>query len=158
MPATTLIDALSLSEFLPVGRTFPGGEGVHVFDELVHAEVIDPDSGEYYCFLETMGGGYGGRFSSDGPDAVQCHGKNTENAPIEETETSYPVRIARYELIENSEGPGRFRGGLGLRRDYLFVDHEVSFTVLADRNRWGCCRAQRWRWKDVAAESGQKVQ
>jgi N-methylhydantoinase B len=26
---------------------------------------------------------------------------------------------------------------LGLRRDYLFPDHEVSFTVLADRDRWG---------------------
>ena len=97
----------------------------------------DPRTGEFYCFMETLAGGYGGRAHSDGPDAVQCHGKNTENAPIEETETSYPVRIARYELIENSEGPGRFRGGLGLRRDYLFVDHEVSFTVLADRDRWG---------------------
>ena len=45
MPDTLLIDSFSLSEFLPVGRTFPGGEGVHVFDELVYAEVIDPDSG-----------------------------------------------------------------------------------------------------------------
>ena len=42
MPETTLIDSFSLSEFLPVARTFPGGAGVHVFDELVHAEVIDP--------------------------------------------------------------------------------------------------------------------
>ena len=42
MPETTLIDSFSLSEFLPVARTFPGGTGVHVFDELVHAEVIDP--------------------------------------------------------------------------------------------------------------------
>lgn len=45
MPETLLIDSFSLSELLPVARTFPGGEGVHVFDELVHAEVIDPDSG-----------------------------------------------------------------------------------------------------------------
>lgn len=45
MPDTMLVDAFSLSEFLPVARTFPGGTGVHVFDELVHAEVIDPDSG-----------------------------------------------------------------------------------------------------------------
>lgn len=96
----------------------------------------DPRSGDYYCFLETLGGGYGGRAASDGPDAVQTHGQNTENAPVEETEMNYPVRIVRYELINDSEGAGRFRGGLGLRRDYLF-DHEVSFTVLADRNRWG---------------------
>ena len=28
-----------------------------------------------------------------GPDAVQTHGQNTENAPVEETELNYPVRI-----------------------------------------------------------------
>ena len=98
---------------------------------------IDPRMDVYYCFLETLAGGYGGRYGSDGPDAVQPHGQNTENAPVEETEIRYPVRITRYELIENSEGAGRHRGGLGLRRDYLFSDPEVSFTILADRNRWG---------------------
>ena len=98
---------------------------------------IDPRNGEYFCFLETLAGGYGGRAASDGPDAVQTHGQNTENAPIEETEINYPVRILRYELVDDSEGAGRHRGGLGLRRDYLFPDHEVSFTILADRNRWG---------------------
>ena len=29
-----------------MARTFPGGEGVHVFDELVYAEVIEPSTGE----------------------------------------------------------------------------------------------------------------
>lgn len=46
MPDTHLIDAFSLSEVLPVGRTFPGGTGVHVFDEWVHAEVIDPETAQ----------------------------------------------------------------------------------------------------------------
>lgn len=45
MPETHLIDAFSLSEVLPVGRTFPGGQGVHVFDEWVHAEIVDPETG-----------------------------------------------------------------------------------------------------------------
>lgn len=45
MPGTLLIDSYSLSECLPVARTFPGGSGVHVFDELLYAEVIDPDTG-----------------------------------------------------------------------------------------------------------------
>ena len=97
----------------------------------------DPYRDETYCFLETIAGGYGGRASKDGPDAVQPHGKNTANAPIEETELNYPVRITRYELVEDSDGPGKYRGGLGLRRDYLFPDHEASFTILADRERWG---------------------
>ena len=98
---------------------------------------LDPRTNEYYCFLETIGGGYGGRYNSDGPDAVQVHGQNTENAPIEETELNYPVRIARYELVNDSDGAGRFRGGLGLRRDYLFADQAVTFTILADRDREG---------------------
>lgn len=45
MPGTLLIDSYSLSECLPVARTFPGGTGVHVFDELLYAEVVDPDTG-----------------------------------------------------------------------------------------------------------------
>jgi N-methylhydantoinase B len=97
---------------------------------------VDPQTGDYYCFLETFGGGYGGRAASDGPDAVQAHGQNTENAPIEETELNYPVRVARLSLVEDSDGPGRFRGGLGLRKDFLF-DRPTTFTVLADRTAHG---------------------
>ena len=100
----------------------------------------DPRTGDYYTFLETLAGGYGGRIRSDGPDAVQTHIQNTQNAPIEETELNYPVRITRYNLIPDSEGAGRFRGGLGLCREYVFPGHEPVFTTLADRARfppWG---------------------
>lgn len=37
--------------------------------------------------------------------------------------------------MEDSEGAGKQRGGLGLRRDYRFSDHDLSFTILADRDR-----------------------
>ena len=96
----------------------------------------DPRSGDYYCFLETLAGGYGGRVNSDGPDAVQTHIQNTQNAPVEETELNYPVRITRYSLIPDSEGAGRYRGGLGLCREYSFVDHEPLLTTLADRAKY----------------------
>ncbi len=97
---------------------------------------VDPTTNEYTCFLETFGGGYGGRHASDGPDAIQTHGQNTENAPIEETELNYPVRVVRLSLVEDSEGPGRFRGGLGLRKDFLF-ERATTFTVLSDRTLAG---------------------
>ena len=95
-----------------------------------------PRTGEYYCYLETLAGGYGARSSSDGPDAVQAHGQNTENAPVEELESNYPLRIDRYGLIPDSEGAGKYRGGLGIRRDYLFPS-ETTFTILADRDKAG---------------------
>ena len=99
---------------------------------------VDPVTNEYVCFLETFGGGYGGRHASDGPDAVQAHGQNTENAPVEETELNYPVRVVRLSLVDDSEGAGRFRGGLGLRKDFLF-ERSTTFTVLVrpDRGRAG---------------------
>lgn len=105
---------------------------------------ISPRSGRYYVFYEAQGGGYGARATKDGIDAVQAHGQNTENAPVEETEANYPVTIPRYELIPDSEGAGQFRGGLGLRRDYTF-DHEVVFSVLSERAKfppWGLAGGQ----------------
>jgi N-methylhydantoinase B len=97
---------------------------------------LDMETASYTCFYDTFAGGYGGRLELDGPDAVQAHGQNTENAPVEETELNYPVRIDRLSLVEDSEGPGRRRGGLGLRKDYRF-DLYTTFTILADRDRSG---------------------
>jgi N-methylhydantoinase B len=99
-----------------------------------------PRTGQYYCFVETVAGGGGARADRDGMDAVQAHIQNTENTPIEEAELAFPFRVARYELIPDSEGAGRFRGGLGVRRDYVFPDHAVDLTLLSDRTRfppWG---------------------
>lgn len=99
-----------------------------------------PDSGEYFTYYETIAGGYGATHGTDGMDAVQAHFQNTENAPVEETEYHYPVRILRYELIEDSEGCGQQRGGMGVRRDYLFPGWNPSFSILSDRARfspWG---------------------
>ncbi|HEU5193467.1 MAG TPA: hydantoinase B/oxoprolinase family protein [Methylomirabilota bacterium] len=101
---------------------------------------VNPETGEYFTYYETIAGGYGATLTTDGMDAVQAHFQNTENAPVEETEASYPVRIVRYELIENSEGGGRHRGGLGVRRDYTFPGHAPSFSILSDKARyapWG---------------------
>jgi N-methylhydantoinase B len=97
---------------------------------------IDPRDGSEYVFIETLGGGHGGRFISDGPDAVQTHHQNTQNTPIEEMEVFYPVRTLCYGLVNDSEGAGKYRGGLGVHREYTFPDHEVTFTVLADRRKF----------------------
>jgi N-methylhydantoinase B len=43
--------------------------------------ILDRENGEYHCNYEALAAGYGARATSDGPDAVQQHGQNTENAP-----------------------------------------------------------------------------
>jgi N-methylhydantoinase B len=96
---------------------------------------LNPRTGDHFAFYEAQAGGFGGRSGMDGIDAIQPHMQNTENSPIEETEANYPVSIVRYELIPDSEGPGQYRGGLGLRRDYTF-EGDVEFSVMADRVRF----------------------
>lgn len=100
----------------------------------------DPRRGEYFCYMETVAGGGGARPTKDGPIAVQTNLHNTENAPIEEVEMNYPIRIARYELIQDSGGSGEFRGGLGVRRDFEFPYAACSFTLMTDGRKfapWG---------------------
>lgn len=100
----------------------------------------NPLAGEFFCYMETVSGGNGARPGKDGPDAVQTNLHNTENAPIEEVELNYPIRITRYELIEDSAGAGTWRGGLGVRRDFQFPYAECSFTVMSDGRKfapWG---------------------
>lgn len=100
----------------------------------------DPRDGEEYVYYETFAGGYGARPTKDGMDAVQPHLQNTANSPIEEVEGEIPMYVRTYALRQDSAGAGRYRGGLGIRRDMEFYDHEASFTVLSDRSKyapWG---------------------
>ena len=46
----------------------------------------DPVTGAPYVYLETLGGGMGGRSDRDGKDGVQVHITNTSNLPIEAIE------------------------------------------------------------------------
>ncbi|WP_318570495.1 hydantoinase B/oxoprolinase family protein [Salinigranum marinum] len=91
--------------------------------------------GSPYAFYETQGGGFGGRDGKDGMDGVHVHMSNTRNTPVEVLETAYPLRVERYELRPDSGGAGRFRGGLGLRRDIAVRGHTATFSLLADRQR-----------------------
>jgi N-methylhydantoinase B len=96
---------------------------------------LDPRSGEEYVYVEAIAGGAGGGPDADGPDGVQVHITNTSNLPVEALERTFPLRVERYEFVPDSGGPGRFRGGLGLRRDIRVVGHEATFSAHGDRHR-----------------------
>lgn len=94
---------------------------------------IDPRTGQYYVYLETIGGGSGARAGKDGLDGVQVHITNTSNLPVECLEMEYPLLVEEYGLVEGSGGPGRFRGGLGLRRTIRVLAGEATFLGTLDR-------------------------
>ena len=45
----------------------------------------------------------------------------------------YPVRVSRYELVPDSGGSGKFRGGLGILREYEMLAETASVNVRGDR-------------------------
>jgi N-methylhydantoinase B len=77
-----------------------------------------PHDNALWVYLETIGGGSGARATKDGLDGVHVHMTNTSNLPVEALEIEYPLTLLRYELVDGSGGPGRHRGGMGLRRVY----------------------------------------
>jgi N-methylhydantoinase B len=58
---------------------------------------------------------------------------NVMNTPVEAIETEFPVRVERYELACDSGGPGMFRGGLGVRRQWRILAEESSVNLRMDR-------------------------
>ncbi|MCZ7641490.1 MAG: hydantoinase B/oxoprolinase family protein [Pseudorhodoplanes sp.] len=77
----------------------------------------------------------GGRRTSDGPDVVDFPVANLNNTPIEAMEMQFPMRVERYEPRADSGGKGRYRGGLGLRRDIKALTR-IDLSVRAERHRF----------------------
>ena len=96
----------------------------------------DEASGRTWVAFEIQPGGWGGRPAMDGNDGCSAHMHNVQNVPVEVEETTYPIRVERYELIRDSGGPGRQRGGLGLRRDLRLLAPRASLTIHCDRFRF----------------------
>jgi len=97
---------------------------------------IDPKSKKYYVCAEADAGGYGGKPTQDGEAALfSMTLGDTYNVPAEVVEVRYPWRVERFELVQDSGGAGKTRGGLGVRRDYR-LGFDAGLTVTADRVKY----------------------
>lgn len=97
----------------------------------------DPRTGRPYTYIETIGGGQGGRPYGPGMHGVHANMSNTLNTPVEALEISYPLRVERYELREGSGGQGLHAGGEGLIRALKAIDHEARVSLQSDRRVTG---------------------
>ena len=100
----------------------------------------DPRHDRDYVYLETLGGGFGGRFTKDGKDGVQVHITNTSNLPVESIEMEYPLLVESYGFVEDSGGRANIAAGLGLRRVVRPVGHTMTFSGQGERfvnQPWG---------------------
>ena len=96
---------------------------------------LHPVTRQRYVSYETVGGGMGARPNQDGINAVKTGISNTMNTPIEQLEMRFPILVDRYEIIPDSGGAGKHRGGCGLRRMWRVLGHTATATVCCERTK-----------------------
>ena len=86
----------------------------------------DPNQGDLFTYGEPLDGGGGAFHTDDGATGIMFLGNgDAPNVPVEVVETRYPVRVTRYAINVGSEGIGKFRGGMGIIRDYEVLTDNV---------------------------------
>ena len=96
----------------------------------------DPHNKRYFINYENLAGGQGARCSADGMDVVMINMTNTSNLPIEAMEMEFPLRIERYELVTDSGGPGKYRGGMGILRDMRLLADNAGASLRSSRQKF----------------------
>jgi N-methylhydantoinase B/oxoprolinase/acetone carboxylase alpha subunit len=99
-----------------------------------------PVTGQYYSNYHFDGMGTGATARKDGNSGEITRHSNCRNTPVEVFETRYPFLTLDYGLAQDSGGPGRHRGGLGIVRTLEVTAPEMTVSALFDRARlapWG---------------------
>ena len=96
----------------------------------------DPKTQRYFINYENLAGGQGARCSADGMDVVMINMTNTSNLPVEAMEMEFPLRIERYELVTDSGGPGKYRGGMGIVRDMRLLANNAGVSLRSSRQKF----------------------
>ena len=93
-----------------------------------------------FVLVDMINGAWGGRDGKDGIEGVTNPSQNMSNLPVETLEARYPLRVEEYALRPDSGGAGRWRGGLGLVRQYRLLADRAVLQLRSDRTwhaPWG---------------------
>lgn len=92
---------------------------------------INPRNGKMWVEATNEGVGFGAHAGGDGENG-QMHltEPGCRNNPIEVLETKAPMLIENYGLRQDSGGPGRHRGGMGVTRTYRFLAPSSALTLV----------------------------
>jgi N-methylhydantoinase B len=107
---------------------------------IVIVNALEAKPGEHFFFADGIGVGQGARPFADGLDVIYVG--HQKNYPIEFLEGAYPTRVERYGIQPDSGGPGRYRGGVGIIRDYrILAEKVIVATRMANQKSpaWGVC-------------------
>jgi N-methylhydantoinase B len=95
-----------------------------------------------FMFYDWLPGGWGGRNGKDGSNVTTaCFGTGLMAQPVEGQERANPILTTEFEILTDSAGPGKWRGGVGARKTSLMLKAEKTvISYICDRERavvWG---------------------
>ena len=101
----------------------------------------DHRNGQPWLDLEPTVGGWGAWKGSDGQDGlINNVNGSLKDLAIEVLETKYPLRMTHYGFRADSGGPGRWRGGNGVVREYTLDGEAAVMSLWFERSQtpaWG---------------------
>lgn len=97
-------------------------------------------SGRHVVVIEPLKGGGGASINQDGTAGTDSDGGFLRNTPVESIEAHVPVLVERYELLPDSAGAGRHRGGWGTCLEFR-VELPDSIVTARGMER---CRFEPW--------------
>jgi N-methylhydantoinase B len=92
-------------------------------------------NGQPFIFCETFMGNSGGTATHDGQEGTSHVGSNQSNVPVEIIESTFPIRVETYAIVPDSGGPGRYRGGQALVREFRLLSDEADLNVRSDKRK-----------------------
>jgi N-methylhydantoinase B len=95
-----------------------------------------------FMFYDWLPGGWGGRNGKDGSNVTTaCFGTGLMSQPIEGQERANPILTTKCEILKDSPGPGKWRGGAGVMKTSRMLQAEKTvISYICDRERavvWG---------------------
>lgn len=88
--------------------------------------------GAPFVFADPVHGGNGATHDGDGATNQLIGNGDLPNNPVEVTETRYPVRVERLELVPEVGGSGKYRGGKGIRKDYRLLEPGCYIAFISE--------------------------
>lgn len=93
-----------------------------------------PNGDHYFTTVELSSGAYGARATRDGINAIRYGPGNAGHIPIEADEIENPLFFEAYEIVPDTGGAGRFRGGNGFVRAFRVQADGAQVCLCADRH------------------------
>jgi len=136
--ADTILELINLALYEILPDRIPACSGGDVVGNGVFG--VHEETGSYWGTITPSIIGQGASHNADGDHYVMYTAAGgSQNIPVEILESRFPLFVEKMELIQDSGGAGRFRGGVGSRIQYRLLS-PATFYSFIDKGKtphWG---------------------